>query len=97
MFNTLSDDLLTNTLSYCTIQEMFAMFCIDKDHCDRSQEVLDRRYMCLNINRRNLHRFYLGVQAMIENWRLEKERRISIPMYNNRRRLRTDETPVMRF
>ena len=100
MFNTLSDDLLTSITTYCTVPEMFAMFCTSKEHSDRSQEVLDRRYRTLNVERHTLHRFHHAVQLMIENWRLEKAeklRRVSIPMYNNRRRHRSEDTPVLMF
>ena len=97
MFNTLSDDLLSNITTWLTISEMFATFCINKENNERSQEVLDRRYKTYRVERATLHRFHFAVQAVIENWRIEKQRRISIPMYNNRRRLRTEETPVMMF
>ena len=97
MFNTLSDDLLSNITTWLTISEMFATFCINKENNERSQEVLDRRYKMYRVERATLHRFHFAVQSVIENWRIEKQRRISIPMYNNRRRLRTEETPVMMF
>jgi hypothetical protein len=100
MFDTLSDDLLTNITIYCTVPEMFAMFCASHSHSARSQEVLDRRYKTLRIERVALHRFHFTVRLMMENWRLEKAeklRRASIPVYNNARRLRTDDTPVLMF
>jgi len=78
MFDTLSDDLLTNTLSYCTVSEMFAMFCINKEHYNRSQGVLDRRYKSLNIQRYNLHRFHHAVHiALIVLWSDTPRRRAS--------------------
>ena len=95
--NTLSDDLLSSITTYCTVPEMFAIFCTDKEYSVRSQEVLDRRYRTINIERHTLHKFHHAVQLMIENWKLEKQQRIAIPLYNNNRRLRTDETPVMMF
>lgn len=97
MFSMISDDLLSNVSTWLTISEMFAIFCINKENSERSQDILDRRYKTYRVERASLHRFHWAVQAIIENWRLEKQRRISIPMYNNRRRLRTEETPVMMF
>jgi len=100
MFNMLSDDAFTIIATYCTVPEMFAIFCIDKENSNRYQAVLDRRYKSLNIRRYNLHRYHFAVQTMMEKWRLEKaekQRRIAIPMYNNRRRLRSEDTPVLMF
>lgn len=97
MFNIISDDILTSITRFCTVPEMFAIFCIDKENNERSQEILDRRYKTYHIERATLHRFHWAVQTVIENWRIEKERRIAIPMYNNRRRLRSEDTPVLMF
>ena len=97
MFANISDDLYATLTHFCTVPEMFAMFCTSKEHSNRSQEVLDRRYKTYRIERATLHRVHWSVQSMIENWKIERERRIAIPMYNNKRRLRTEETPVLMF
>ena len=97
MFITIPDDLQSNITTWLTVPEMFATFCVNKENSVRSQGILDRRYKTYRVERASLHRFHWTVQAIIENWRIEKQRRISIPMYNNRRRLRTEETPVMMF
>ena len=94
MFNIISDDILTSITRWLTMPEMFATFCLNKESSGRSQEILDRRYKTYHVERATLHRFHWAVQAIIENWRIEKQRRISIPMYNNRRRLRSEDTPV---
>ena len=97
MFNKISDDIYARLTNFIPMYDMFAMFCINKEHSNRSQEILDRKYRTYRIERATLHRFHWAVQAIIDNWRIEKQRRISIPMYNNNRRLRNDDTPVLMF
>tara|TARA_B100000214_G_C23895556_1_gene593891 strand:+ start:626 stop:919 length:294 start_codon:yes stop_codon:yes gene_type:complete len=97
MFNKISDDIYARLTNFIPMYDMFAMFCTNKEHSNRSQEILDRKYRTYRIERATLHRFHWAVQAIIDNWRIEKQRRISIPMYNNNRRLRNDDTPVLMF
>ena len=97
MFKDIPDDLICKITTWLTISEMFATFCVNKSNSEISQAVLDRRYKSYRVERAMLHRFHFAVQTAIENWRIEKERAIAIPMYNSRRRLRNEDTPVLMF
>ncbi len=72
------------------------MFSVCKDLSTRSVSMVSLRWPgCGNL--RQLNHLYNLVQKECIRFKAQRDLRIQFPLYNNRRRLRRDETPILMF
>jgi hypothetical protein len=72
------------------------MFILETSLSDRSAHLVTLRWPgCGNL--RQLNHLYNMVHKECVRWQTARDVRIQFPLYNNRRRLRREETPILMF
>ena len=96
MLNELTGDLLVHISYYLHPKDFYTVLVLSKDFSTRSTHLVSLRWPgCGNL--RQLNHLYNLVKKECLRFKTERDLRIQFPLYNNRRRLRREETPILMF
>jgi hypothetical protein len=96
MLNELTGDLLVHISYYLHPKDFYAVFVLSKDWSGRAASLVSLRWPGCG-SRRQLNQLYNMVQKECLRFKTARDLRIQFPLYNNRRRLRREETPILMF
>jgi len=96
MLNELTGDLLVHISYYLHPKDFYTVFTLSSDFSTRATALTSLRWPGCG-NRRQLNHLYNMVQKECLRFKTARDLRIQFPLYNNRRRLRREETPILMF